>query len=479
MANKKKKQLSKQEKHLYGDNARISKITTKKHLARQQREAKQTRIILIITIVVGIIIVGLVAYGLIDQLIVKPRIRVAKVGDTTIRLKAFQKNVQYQRVQAINQAYQFYDYYTQFGEFGASFLETAQTIVFGLIDPVQFGTNVANSMVNDLIIREEAAKRNLTVSPEEVEQELQAVYFFFPQGTFTPSATATILSTPTLSETQKALVTETPTPTATSLFPDATIMSQTPSEDQEEVEETQATVIPTPTEQEGKVDLLPATLTPTPTITLSPTPYTTVEYGANLGNFEAYYAPYNFDLDDLRYIIEGELLREKLLEEITKDMSPIEEQVWARHILVETEEEALDILSKLDEGQDFGALAQEYSIDESNSEAGGDLGWFNRNTMVDEFTNVAFTLDVGEISEPVETEFGFHIIQNLGYRDNQKTASAFSSEKSNTFNDWLADLRESLEQDGEIVIYEGWEKYVPGTPEVPQQFLMTLLQLQQ
>jgi parvulin-like peptidyl-prolyl isomerase len=295
----------------------------------------------------------------------------------------------------------------------------------------------------------------------------------------TPSATATILSTPTLSETQKALVTETPTPTATSLFPEATITSETTNEsDQKDVEETQVTVIPTPTEQEGKIDLLPATITPTPTITLSPTPYTTIEYGTNLENFEEYYAPYNFDLDDLRYIIEGELLREKLLEEITKDMDPIEEQVWARHILVETEEEALDILSKLEEGQDFGELAKEYSVDESNSEKGGDLGWFNRDTMVDEFTNVAFTLEVGEISEPIETEFGFHIIQNLGYRDHQKSASAFSSEKNTAFNDWLAELRDNLELEGEIIIYEGWKNYVPGTPEVPQQFLLTLLQLQ-
>ncbi len=295
----------------------------------------------------------------------------------------------------------------------------------------------------------------------------------------TPSATATILSTPTLSETQKALITETPTPTATSLFPEATLMSQTPSdEDQVDVEETQATVIPTPTEQEGKVDLLPATITPSPTITLSPTPYTTVEYGTNLENFEEYYSPYNFDLDDLRVIIEGELLRQKLLEEITKDMDPIEEQVWARHILVETEEEALDILSKLDEGQDFGALAQEFSLDDQNSEKGGDLGWFNRETMVEEFTNVVFNLKVGEISEPVETEYGFHIIQNLGYRDHQKSASAFNSEKNNAFNDWLAELREDLELEGEVIIYEGWENYVPGTPEVPQQFLLTLLQLQ-
>lgn len=455
------------------DKQQTRKQKTKKHLAREQREAKQTRVILFITIALGVIIVGLVLYGLIDQLIVRPRIAVAKVGETTIRLKEFQKQVQYQRVQAINQAYQFYTYYQQFGEYGQSFLQTAQSIAFGLTEPVEFGRDVLNGMINTQLIRDEAEKRGISVSEEEIEAEIQEVYYFFPNGTPTPTVTATILSTPTLSETQRALITDTPTPTATGLSDED---SETPSDGAEE-----ETVISTTTVLEGteKVDLLPPTETPVPTNTLSPTPYTTELFGQSLNEFESYYAAYNFTLDDLRLVIENELLREKLIEEITKDMNPIEEQVRARHILVETEEEALEVLEKLEEGQDFGELAKEYSTDEGNKDLGGDLNWFGRDTMVEEFTEVVFNLEVGEISQVVETEFGYHIIQNLGYRDYQIPASRFASNKQSAFTEWLNELRETKEANAEIVIYDTWEDKVPGTPEVPQQFLLTLLQLQQ
>jgi parvulin-like peptidyl-prolyl isomerase len=454
------------------DKQQTRKQKTKKHLAREQREAKQTRVILIITIAIGAIIVGLVLYGLIDQLIIRPRIPVAKVDDTTIRLKEFQKQVQYQRVQAINQAYQFYTYYEQFGEYGQSFLETAQSIAFGLTEPVQFGQDVLNGMINSQIIRDEAEKRGISVSEEEIEAEIQAAYNFFPNGTLTPTTTATILSTPTLSETQRAIITDTPTPTATGLVED--------SEEDAEAD-TEETTIPTPTVIEGteKVDLLPPTQTPVPTLTLSPTPYSTELFGESLNDFESYYEIYNFNLDDLRVVIEDQLLREKLIEDVTKDMNPIEEQVWARHILVETEEEALEILEKLEEGQDFGELAKEFSIDDGNKDLGGDLNWFGRDTMVEEFTESVFNLEVGEISEPVETDFGYHIIQNLGYRDYQIPPSRFASNRQSAFTEWLNDLRETMEADGDVVIFEGWEDKVPGTPEVPQQFLLTLLQQQQ
>jgi len=104
------------------------KIKTKKHLAREQREAKQTRTIIIITSVIGAVILGLVGYGIIDQMLVRPRIPVAEVGDTIIRLDEFESQVQYTRLQMLNQAYQYYTYSQQFGEYGSSFLQTAQSI---------------------------------------------------------------------------------------------------------------------------------------------------------------------------------------------------------------------------------------------------------------------------------------------------------------------------------------------------------------
>jgi peptidyl-prolyl cis-trans isomerase C len=86
------------------------------------------------------------------------------------------------------------------------------------------------------------------------------------------------------------------------------------------------------------------------------------------------------------------------------------EQVKASHILVDTEEKAKEIKKKLDEGADFAELAKADSSCPSASR-GGDLGYFTKETMVPEFAKAAFALKVGEISEPVKTQFGWHIIK--------------------------------------------------------------------
>lgn len=87
-----------------------------------------------------------------------------------------------------------------------------------------------------------------------------------------------------------------------------------------------------------------------------------------------------------------------------------EERARARHILVASEEEAKDIAARLAKGEDFEALAKELSLDGSK-EFGGDLGYFTAEEMVPAFSEAAFSLDIGEVSEPVKTEFGWHLIK--------------------------------------------------------------------
>ncbi|WP_078552616.1 foldase protein PrsA [Bacillus alkalicellulosilyticus] len=85
-------------------------------------------------------------------------------------------------------------------------------------------------------------------------------------------------------------------------------------------------------------------------------------------------------------------------------------EVHASHILVEDEETANEVLEKLAAGEDFAELAKEYSTDGS-SEQGGDLGSFGKGRMVAPFEAAAFSLEEGEISDPVQSQFGFHIIK--------------------------------------------------------------------
>jgi peptidyl-prolyl cis-trans isomerase C len=99
----------------------------------------------------------------------------------------------------------------------------------------------------------------------------------------------------------------------------------------------------------------------------------------------------------------------KVYDEAVKQMGS-EEEVHARHILVATEDEAKAIEAELKKGADFATLAKEKSKDPGAAD-GGDLGYFTKDQMVPEFAEVAFKLDKGQISEPVHTQFGWHIIK--------------------------------------------------------------------
>jgi len=99
----------------------------------------------------------------------------------------------------------------------------------------------------------------------------------------------------------------------------------------------------------------------------------------------------------------------KVYDEAVKKMTN-EEEVHARHILVATEQEAKDIEAQLKGGADFAALAKEKSKDPGAAN-GGDLGYFTKDQMVPEFSEAAFKLDKGQISDPVKTQFGWHVIK--------------------------------------------------------------------
>ena len=90
---------------------------------------------------------------------------------------------------------------------------------------------------------------------------------------------------------------------------------------------------------------------------------------------------------------------------------PAEDEVHARHILVTTEDDAKAIKAELDGGADFVELAKAKSIEPNAAQSGGDLGYFKRGVMVKPFGDAAFAMEVGQISDPVQTQFGWHIIR--------------------------------------------------------------------
>ncbi len=83
------------------------------------------------------------------------------------------------------------------------------------------------------------------------------------------------------------------------------------------------------------------------------------------------------------------------------------------HILLKKQSEALMVLDRNKNGESFSNLAKELSIDKASGKRGGDLGFFRKGMMVKPFEDVAFKLEKGQISEPVKTEFGYHIIKRI------------------------------------------------------------------
>ncbi len=100
----------------------------------------------------------------------------------------------------------------------------------------------------------------------------------------------------------------------------------------------------------------------------------------------------------------------KLYDDTMKTMKP-EEEVRARHILVEKEDEAKAALARVRKGEDFAKVAAELSRDPGSGKEGGDLGYFTQDRMVPQFGAAAFQLKAGDVSEPVQTQFGWHVIK--------------------------------------------------------------------
>ena len=100
----------------------------------------------------------------------------------------------------------------------------------------------------------------------------------------------------------------------------------------------------------------------------------------------------------------------KLFDDTVKSLTP-EEEVNARHILVEEEAQAKAVVERLKKGEDFAKVAGEISKDPGSGKEGGSLGWFSKDRMVPEFAEAAFKLTKGQLSEPVKSQFGWHVIK--------------------------------------------------------------------
>ncbi len=139
-----------------------------------------------------------------------------------------------------------------------------------------------------------------------------------------------------------------------------------------------------------------------------------------------------------------------------------QEQVEASHILVDDEATAKEVKQKLDNGDDFAELVKEFSSDVASAESEGELGYFAKGDMVEEFETAAFGMEINEISDPVKTEYGYHIIKVTGKKEAKEATLEEVKEEvrevilesriNEEYSSWLTALLEEYEIENTLEI---------------------------
>lgn len=426
-----------------------SQIVTKKHLARQERERRQTRLIVITSIAVIVIVVGLIAFGAVQQYLIQPKQPVAKVANDVITTKQFQTFALYERLQLIQQYQQYQQFAQLFGNDQASmnYIQQYLAQINYQLQPIVLGQSALDFLIADRFIQREAETRGINVTSEEVEKALQAYFGYYAEGTPTSAPTSAAIPTSTLNPTQISLL----PPTSTAI-PTATITTT------QVITVTQEAATPTPA-----AVITPTATAPTSTPLPTATPYTLSAYQEDLKGYMSDIKTFvGLSENDFQWIFGMQLLRQKVFEAVTADIPREQEQVWARQIVIGDEADAQAVYDRLAAGEDFIAVATEVYSD-TGAASTADLGWFGLGTQDINVDQVIFNLQIGQISEPIETANGWEIYQVLGHEVRTLTDPQYDELKQTEFQNWLDEQTISEE----VQTFEIWKTRVPLKPTIP------------
>ncbi len=391
--------------------------TTKKHLARAERERIQSRWLLGVTIAIAVVAIGILGYGWFDSAYVQPKKTIAIVNEDTITKGEFQGRVRiFQRelMSQLNSYVQMEQFFASDPQTIASIRELQNQIRTQLAYPEIIGQDVIVAMIREALVRQEAERMSIHVLSEDVERQIQQNFGFYPDGTPTPF----------------------PTPT-----PDATRMAE-------------IAVVSEPTSE------------PSPTSTLPQTPFST----ATPYVLEAYEDDYElfldslsaFDISESDFIayVEAQLLEDKLREQFQPEIEDKAEHVLIQHILTLDEEIAQDALEQLESGNVWDDIVLEYSQDPSSLESSGDLGWNTLNDLVallGQMGIAAFSAPVMEAVGPIESLQGWHILRVIDRQDREISQAAYQEAVDNAFEAWIAEVT----AEAEITVIDDWLDHLP------------------
>lgn len=357
--------------------------------SRHEREQELQRLIIIGTGIALAVVIVILAISFVYNGLIRPNETVATVNGQNISGAQFTERVRLERAyinERLNTALN--DFVEQTGidvNQAAQFVlgqEPYATWYSEIQTADQLGIRVLEDMINEQLVRAEAAERGITVSDEDIENTINGILGYDPEAVAAIGTEPTATPEPTLTPTP--FVTATPT-----IEPDFT---------------------PTPTLEATATPEVTAQPTATPQPTLSATEVVE-RYSDRRGTFLRNIASQagvseQRVLDYIAYIA----LEDKLADALNPETDQV---VWAdaRHILVTTEEEAIAIIDALNAGENFADLARAKSQDTGSGQEGGELGLSSTLNYVEPFGKAIDAAEIGQTVGPVESDFGFHIIQ--------------------------------------------------------------------
>lgn len=400
--------------------------------SRAEREALLQRRVIRGSIIAAIALALLVAGALVVEQLIIPNQTVAQVNGEPISVAEFRQAYLFERNRLLLQL-------NQVESAGIDMQQLAQqepyrTWINEANVPDQLGLRVINDLVDERLLAADAASRGVAVDDAAIQSAVEAFFGFDPTAVALIGMEATATPEPTITPTPFV----SPTPTATP--------QPTPTPDPD------ATAAPTGT----------PTITPQPTV-IEPTQSADEvrdSFEQNQQDYRGYFDRAGVSSETYDKFFAHNALENLLGKALLPDDEPL---IYAdvRHILVDDEEKAIAALAALQAGESFAALASAISTDSGSGIRGGELGESFIGNYVRPFREAIESAEIGALVGPVESEFGFHILQ-VRHKEERSGADQ-DSQRERARQTELNDLQEQLREanSGSIEIYDSWLDYMP------------------
>lgn len=380
-------------------------VQRKRRVPRREIEARRTRMVRWGVAIAGAALLLLLVGGYLYDNVLKPRQSLARVGNVDITREDYWK---YRANDLYQQALQYQDFAQFVGpDQQNQYLSMAQQALTQI--PAVWGSTdvdvtTLQKMIDDQVYEQGLTSLGLSITPDEIRT--------FALNQFAPFSSPLIPAspTPTYTAERAAMVTSTaqallPTPLATPGTPAGLDSAGTPGSGIPLATPISAAQMATPAASPQATPIAAATPT-------GAEARATAEAGFSQLEAALFPVAHLSQADYDRLIAAPALARQKVSDALAAEIGQSAPQVQAAHLLVPTKEEAEAAQQRIvDGGEEFATVAGEVSTDSASAANGGELGWFVREEMVPPFADAAFALKPGEISEPVQSEFGWHVIK--------------------------------------------------------------------